>query len=66
VAAQTGFADQSHFSRLFRRTYGLSPAAWASVARAGESSWRSAISLGSSVTENRLRTTVQDAFAGDR
>ncbi|OVZ57125.1 hypothetical protein CDO43_36480, partial [Pseudomonas aeruginosa] len=26
VAQQFGFYDQAHFSRLFRRTYGLPPA----------------------------------------
>ncbi|MEO6279738.1 AraC family transcriptional regulator [Roseateles sp.] len=28
VAAQLGFADQSHFTRLFRAEYGCAPAAW--------------------------------------
>jgi AraC family transcriptional regulator len=28
VAAQLGFADQSHFTRLFRAEYGCTPAAW--------------------------------------
>lgn len=31
VAAQTGFADQSHFGRWFRRAYGVPPAAWQSL-----------------------------------
>ena len=31
VAAGAGFADQSHLSRLFKRTYGLTPAAWAAA-----------------------------------
>jgi AraC-like DNA-binding protein len=29
VAAETGFADQSHMTRQFKRTYGLTPARWA-------------------------------------
>lgn len=28
VAADAGFADQSHFTRQFRRTVGLTPAQW--------------------------------------
>src|SRR5262245_20273144 len=28
VAADTGFADQSHMTRQFKRTYGLTPARW--------------------------------------
>jgi len=28
VAAQLGFADQSHFTRLFRVEYRCTPAAW--------------------------------------
>ena len=29
IAAATGFADQSHFTRQFKRAYGRSPASWA-------------------------------------
>jgi AraC-like DNA-binding protein len=29
VAVAAGFADQSHMSRLFKRTYGLTPGRWA-------------------------------------
>jgi AraC-like DNA-binding protein len=31
VALKAGFADQSHMSRLFKRTYGLTPARWAAL-----------------------------------
>jgi AraC-like DNA-binding protein len=31
VAANTGFADQSHFSRTFKQTYGMTPGAYAKV-----------------------------------
>lgn len=33
IAAQTGFADQSHFSRSFRRVMGLSPLEYARASR---------------------------------
>lgn len=33
VAAETGFADQAHFTRVFRRTVGATPANWAKVKR---------------------------------
>ncbi|MDG4718532.1 MULTISPECIES: AraC family transcriptional regulator [Thalassospira] len=31
IAAETGFADQSHFNRHFRQTYGLTPGRWAGL-----------------------------------
>ncbi|MBI2255441.1 MAG: AraC family transcriptional regulator [Proteobacteria bacterium] len=31
IAAATGFADQSHFTRQFKRAYGRTPAAWAAM-----------------------------------
>jgi AraC-like DNA-binding protein len=34
VAARTGFADQSHLTRQFKRTYGFTPARWANVTAA--------------------------------
>ncbi|WP_374653804.1 AraC family transcriptional regulator [Dongia sp.] len=34
VAAAAGFADQSHFTRQFKRAYGRTPAAWARMLRA--------------------------------
>ncbi|GAB3136641.1 AraC family transcriptional regulator [Micromonospora sonneratiae] len=34
VAAMVGFADQAHLTRLFKRTYGLPPGAWAASVRA--------------------------------
>jgi AraC-like DNA-binding protein len=36
VAAETGFADQSHMTRQFKRTFGLTPARWRSMASIGE------------------------------
>lgn len=33
VAVLAGFADQSHLTRMFKRTYGLTPAAWAAATR---------------------------------
>ncbi|MDR6677390.1 helix-turn-helix transcriptional regulator [Pseudomonas oryzihabitans] len=33
TAAATGFADQSHLTRLFRRTYGFTPGAYATAKR---------------------------------
>lgn len=34
AAADCGFADQSHFGRLFRKTWGLTPVAWLQVVTA--------------------------------
>ncbi len=34
VAAETGFADQSHMTRHFTRTYGLTPGRWAALTAA--------------------------------
>ena len=31
VAGAAGFADQSHLTRMFKRTYGLTPAVWSSA-----------------------------------
>lgn len=33
VAANCGFADQSHMTRLFKKTYGLTPGRWTAIAR---------------------------------
>jgi AraC-like DNA-binding protein len=33
VALESGFTDQSHMARSFKRTYGLTPAAWTAAAR---------------------------------
>ena len=35
VAAETGFADQSHMTRHFTRAYGLTPGRWAALTAAG-------------------------------
>jgi AraC-like DNA-binding protein len=35
AAAETGFADQSHMTRQFKRTYGLTPARWLALTAAG-------------------------------
>jgi AraC-like DNA-binding protein len=31
AAAEAGFADQSHMTRQFKRTYGLTPARWTAL-----------------------------------
>lgn len=33
VAAECGFADQSHMTRQFRRAYGITPGRWAALTR---------------------------------
>lgn len=33
IATAVGFADQSHLTRMFKRTYGLTPAAWIAAVR---------------------------------
>lgn len=33
VAAMSGFADQSHMTRLFSKTYGIAPARWLRIAK---------------------------------
>ncbi|HWA90511.1 MAG TPA: AraC family transcriptional regulator [Rhizomicrobium sp.] len=38
AAAACGFADQSHFGRLFKKAYGLTPNAWLAAVRAHERS----------------------------
>ena len=35
AAAQAGFADQSHMTRQFKRTYGLTPARWSALVEDG-------------------------------
>ncbi|MNL57460.1 DNA-binding transcriptional activator FeaR [compost metagenome] len=35
AALETGFADQAHFTRHFKRAYGVTPGRWASLALAG-------------------------------
>jgi AraC-like DNA-binding protein len=37
VAAESGFADQSHMTRQFRRAYGMTPARWAALTAASRS-----------------------------
>ena len=36
VAAATGFADQSHLNRHFKKAYGMTPGQWAALAHASE------------------------------
>jgi transcriptional regulator GlxA family with amidase domain len=31
IAAATGFADQAHFTRHFKKAYGLPPGRWAAL-----------------------------------
>src|SRR5262249_56889635 len=38
AAAEAGFADQSHLTRQFKRTYGLTPGRWTKAVRAASSS----------------------------
>lgn len=38
IAFETGFADQAHFSRSFRKATGLAPSAWRKAPRAPETS----------------------------
>jgi AraC-like DNA-binding protein len=43
VAAATGFADQSHLNRHFKKAYGMTPGQWAGLMRSlrpGPSAWR--------------------------
>lgn len=40
VAVETGFADQSHMTRQFKRAYGLTPARWIALTGDGESESR--------------------------
>ncbi len=35
IAARVGFAEASHFRRLFRRSHAMSPTEWRVTARAG-------------------------------
>ncbi|HSR24112.1 MAG TPA: AraC family transcriptional regulator, partial [Candidatus Eisenbacteria bacterium] len=37
TAAETGFADQSHMTRQFKRTYGVTPARWQALTAAARS-----------------------------
>lgn len=39
AAAEAGFADQSHMTRQFKRTYGLTPARWWALTAASSPDW---------------------------
>ena len=39
AAYESGFADQSHMTRQFKRTYGLSPGRWRAIQRAGHAAY---------------------------
>lgn len=41
VATAAGFADQAHLTRMFRQTYGLTPAAWSAAVHAAGDDLRS-------------------------
>ena len=38
IALELGFADQSHFSRVFHRLTGMTPKAWQTIAAVSKSS----------------------------
>ena len=35
IAAATGFCDQSHLNRHFKKAFGMSPGRWAALTRSG-------------------------------
>jgi AraC-like DNA-binding protein len=35
IAAETGFADQSHLNRHFKKAFGMTPGRWAALTRDG-------------------------------
>jgi AraC-like DNA-binding protein len=65
AAALTGFADQSHMTRQFKRTYGLTPARWTALTAAGSLPGLSYSSIAPPI-RRRCRRKVYDGSASRR
>jgi AraC-like DNA-binding protein len=53
AAAHAGVADQSHLTRQFKRTYGLTPARWAALTAASLATSRDQEAQAADVTLTR-------------